>query len=215
MASPIFGRMSSVEKSVREPRQKRSIEKKARIIQAAFKVFGTKGFHKTDTTDIAREAKLATGTIYAYFKDKREIFLEAGKQFYAQVLQHLEHSFSSPPSFNESRSDLRRIVETLDTLTDLLWNFQKELLGLVSMDAEVKVFADKHREDVIDLIAKYLAPMNGGKGCSREGIHLAVTFLQSFYLQFEDVKEDRGVRLKLEFDLMARALAAVLLIEVD
>jgi AcrR family transcriptional regulator len=207
--------MSSVEKSVREPRQKRSIEKKARIIQAAFKVFGTKGYYKTDTTDIAREAELATGTVYAYFKDKKDIFLEASKQFYAQVLLHLEESFSASPSFLDSALDLRRIVETLDTLPDLLWEFQKELLGLVSLDTEVRACADHHREEVVDLIAKYLAPMNAGKGCSREGILLAVTFLQSFFLQFEDIKEDRAVRLKSEFDLMAKALAAVLLVEGD
>jgi AcrR family transcriptional regulator len=207
--------MHSAEKSVREPRQKRSIEKKARIIQAAFKVFGTKGYYRTDTKDIAKEAELATGTVYAYFKDKKDIFLEASRQFYAQVLRHLEESFSSSPSFRESRVDLRRIVETLDTLPDLLWDFQKELLGLVSMDSDVKACAEQHREEVIGLIAKYLAPMNGGKGCSREGIVLAVTFLQGFFLLFEDIKEDRTVRLETEFNLMAKALAAVLLVEDD
>jgi len=146
---------------------------------------------------------------------KKDIFLEASRQFYAQVLRHLEESFSSSPSFRESRVDLRRIVETLDTLPDLLWDFQKELLGLVSMDSDVKACAEQHREEVIGLIAKYLAPMNGGKGCSREGIVLAVTFLQGFFLLFEDIKEDRTVRLETEFNLMAKALAAVLLVEDD
>jgi AcrR family transcriptional regulator len=205
--------MNSMGKSVREPRQKRSIEKKARIIQAAFRVFGTKGYYKTDTTDIAREAELATGTVYAYFKDKKAVFLEASKEFYAQVLEHLEKSFSASPLFREPGVDLRRIVEDLDTLPEHLWDFQKELIGLVGMDREVRECAEPHREEVIDLVSRYLAPMNNGKGCSRAGVLLAITFLQSFYLQFEDVKDDRSTRLKLEFDLLAKALEAVLVVE--
>lgn len=195
---------------MREPKQKRSIEKKARIIEAAFKVFGTKGYYKSDTTDIAREAKLATGTVYAYFKDKKDIFQEASKQFYALVLQHLEQSFSLARSFQDPLLDLRRIVEDLDALPEQLWEFQKELIGLVSMDEEFKELAGKHREEIIDRIAKHLAPMNDGKGCRREGILLTVTFLQSFYLQFEDIRENRSARLKVEFDLMARVLVALL-----
>lgn len=202
-----------MERSLREPQQKRAIEKKARIIQAAFKVFGSKGYHKTDTTDIAREAELATGTVYAYFKDKKAVFLEASKQFFGQVLLHLEQSLSDTPRFSEPRTDMRRIVESLDTLPDLLWDFQKELIGLTAIDPEVRACTDRHREEIVDLIARYLAPMNGGKGCSRAGILLAVCFLQSFYLQFEDVKEDRATRLKLEFDLLAKALEAVLVAE--
>ena len=86
-------------------------------------------------------------------------------------------------------------------------------MGLVSTDREVRECADQHREEIIDLIARYLAPMNGGSGCSRAGIVLAVAFLQSFYLQFEEVKEDRATRLKLEFDLLGQSSLEAVLVQ--
>lgn len=60
---------------IREPRQKRSIEKKKKITQAGFKLFCENGFHNTNTNEIAKEAGVSTGIVYHYFKDKKAIFL--------------------------------------------------------------------------------------------------------------------------------------------
>jgi AcrR family transcriptional regulator len=60
---------------IREPRQSRSIEKKKKIAQAGFKLFCEKGFHHTNTNEIAKEAGVSTGIVYHYFKDKKAIFL--------------------------------------------------------------------------------------------------------------------------------------------
>lgn len=60
---------------IREPRQKRSIEKKNKIIKAGFKLFCEKGFYNTNTNEIAKKAGVSTGIVYHYFKDKKAIFL--------------------------------------------------------------------------------------------------------------------------------------------
>ena len=57
----------------RIPVQKRSIEKRKRILEAGFQLFCEKGYYKTNTIEIARHAKVSTGTVYSYFKDKKEI----------------------------------------------------------------------------------------------------------------------------------------------
>ncbi|MBP5405372.1 MAG: TetR/AcrR family transcriptional regulator [Clostridia bacterium] len=62
---------------VREPKQKRSIEKKERIIKAGYKLFAEKGYFNTNTAEIAKEAGVSTGIVYGYFRDKRDILLEA------------------------------------------------------------------------------------------------------------------------------------------
>ncbi len=61
---------------ISEPKQQRSIEKKRRIIEAGFKLFCEKGFYKTNTAEIAKEAGVSTGIVYRYFPDKKAIFLE-------------------------------------------------------------------------------------------------------------------------------------------
>lgn len=46
-----------------------------RITRAARKLFGENGFHGTTTAEIAREAGIAEGTIYRYYRDKKELLV--------------------------------------------------------------------------------------------------------------------------------------------
>jgi AcrR family transcriptional regulator len=43
------------------------------IIDAAYKVFSDKGYHKTGIADIAAELEMGHGTLYRYFKNKLDI----------------------------------------------------------------------------------------------------------------------------------------------
>ena len=62
-----------MEKSIRQPKQQRSIDKKERIIKAAYELFSENGYHGTVTSDIAKRAGVSTGIVYGYFADKRDI----------------------------------------------------------------------------------------------------------------------------------------------
>ena len=53
----------------------RSEDKHQRIIKAALKVFAKKGFYKSKVSEIAKEAEVADGTIYLYFKNKDDILI--------------------------------------------------------------------------------------------------------------------------------------------
>jgi len=70
-----------MESEVREPRQKRAIEKKEKIIKAGFDLICKNGYHSTNTAEIAKEAGVSTGIVYQYFKDKRSIFLEGLEEY--------------------------------------------------------------------------------------------------------------------------------------
>ncbi len=50
-------------------------EKHQQIIDAAIKVFAEKGFEGSKTRDIAREAKVAEGTIFRYFRTKKDLLV--------------------------------------------------------------------------------------------------------------------------------------------
>lgn len=65
-----------MERKTRKPTQKRSVEKYEKIIAAAFKLFNEKGYYNTTTVDIANEANVATGSVYSYFDDKKDIYIE-------------------------------------------------------------------------------------------------------------------------------------------
>ena len=53
----------------------KTVNKHGKIITAATKVFAKKGFFNARISDIAKEAKVADGTIYLYFDNKFDILL--------------------------------------------------------------------------------------------------------------------------------------------
>lgn len=69
-------------------------DKHNKITQAAVKVFARKGFFNARISDIAKEAKVADGTIYLYFNNKYDILIslfedEIGK-IILQVKNHID-----------------------------------------------------------------------------------------------------------------------------
>ena len=53
----------------------KAANKHSKIIHAATKVFAKKGFFNARISDIAKEAKVADGTIYLYFNNKFDILI--------------------------------------------------------------------------------------------------------------------------------------------
>ena len=54
--------------------EERKAETREMIVQAASRVFSEKGYHKAQIADIVKAAGISTGSIYAHFKDKRDLF---------------------------------------------------------------------------------------------------------------------------------------------
>jgi TetR/AcrR family fatty acid metabolism transcriptional regulator len=53
----------------------RDPDKAQQILDAAIRVFARKGFYHSRVSDVAREAGVASGTIYLYFKNKDDILV--------------------------------------------------------------------------------------------------------------------------------------------
>ena len=49
--------------------------KRERILEAAVRIFAEKGFYNAKVSEIAREASVADGTIYLYFKSKDDLLI--------------------------------------------------------------------------------------------------------------------------------------------
>lgn len=63
--------MGTAERKEREKQQRRND-----IVEAAEKVFFSKGFENSTMDDVAEMAELSKGTLYLYFKSKEELFHE-------------------------------------------------------------------------------------------------------------------------------------------
>ncbi len=75
-------------------------DKRARILDAAIKVFAERGFHTATVAEIARAAGVADGTIYLYFKGKDDLLLrlfdEKMTELLAEAKSELNKERSAP-----------------------------------------------------------------------------------------------------------------------
>ena len=67
----------------------KSTDKHRKIIRAATKVFAKKGFFNARISDIAKEAKVADGTIYLYFNNKFDILFCVFEQEIGKLIEHV------------------------------------------------------------------------------------------------------------------------------
>jgi TetR/AcrR family transcriptional regulator, fatty acid metabolism regulator protein len=69
--------------------QPQRTDKRTLITDAAIEVFADKGFHQARIADIARQAGVADGTIYLYFKNKEDLLLSVFEQKMDELLAGL------------------------------------------------------------------------------------------------------------------------------
>ncbi|MFS0722930.1 TetR/AcrR family transcriptional regulator [Paenibacillus sp. 1P07SE] len=76
-------------------------EKWTIILDAAYRLFGTKGFYETKMSEIADEAGIAKGTLYLYFSSKEELFTAMTKRDHDRFLSQLQRMLQPDNSLQE------------------------------------------------------------------------------------------------------------------
>jgi TetR/AcrR family fatty acid metabolism transcriptional regulator len=71
--------------------------KPQQIIEAAIRVFARNGFYNSRVSDIAREAGIASGTIYLYFKTKEEILVSLFREKMAEWVAYVRAELAPVP----------------------------------------------------------------------------------------------------------------------
>lgn len=128
----------------RIPKQKRSIEKREKIIKKGFELICKNGYYNTNTSDIAKYAGVSTGIIYQYFTDKKDIFIEGIKNYSDNIMFPILELLKST----------KIKIESLDKLLDEMLNiFIQE--HTMSKKAHEEMIALSHLdEDIADIFHK-------------------------------------------------------------
>jgi TetR/AcrR family fatty acid metabolism transcriptional regulator len=74
--------------------RKRVGNKREKIIGAAGRLFGEKGYHNTTTAEIAEAAGVAAGTIYIYFTSKEELLVAVFEEFLGTHMERLRQGIA-------------------------------------------------------------------------------------------------------------------------
>ena len=77
---------------------KRKGQKYDQIIDAAVKVIAQNGYHHSQVSKIAKEAGVADGTIYLYFKNKEDILVSLFEEKMGKFIQKIEEELAGESS---------------------------------------------------------------------------------------------------------------------
>ncbi|MCX5772562.1 MAG: TetR/AcrR family transcriptional regulator [Candidatus Hydrogenedentes bacterium] len=85
------------------------------ILDAAEKVFILRGFHKATVEQIAQEADFSVGTLYNFFKNKEELYIEVLEKITEEFRGDFERNVKGEP-------DAVRALENLIVLRVMHWD---------------------------------------------------------------------------------------------
>jgi len=95
--------------------ERRKLETRREIIEAAFDCFSERGYHATGIADIAARLGIGHGTFYRYFENKRDIVEHVISDLIERVLQALtaENAPDAVSTLEDYRTQSARIGESL------------------------------------------------------------------------------------------------------
>ncbi len=82
--------------------------RRRRIRGAAFGVFLEKGYQRARIRDITEAAGISTGTFYIYYRDKRELFMEAIDDLIQGTVEELERAAAKEGDFLKAAATIAR-----------------------------------------------------------------------------------------------------------
>lgn len=106
----------------------RKKEKYHQILEAAITVFAENGYHKSQVSKIAKEAGVADGTIYLYFKNKEDILISLFREKLGELVEKFQTSLEHITNAEDAIRTICRIHYTeLEADVDFAYVTQIEL----------------------------------------------------------------------------------------
>ena len=151
----------------------KSANKHSKIIRAATKVFAKKGFFNARISDIAKEAKVADGTIYLYFNNKFDILLSIFEQEIGSLIEQVnvliakendpqkmleifitKHLFEMKKNRNLAEVIQIELRQTNKVIRDYRDNKFSEYVNIISTIIKKGQQENIYRKDILPGIAK-------------------------------------------------------------
>ncbi|MBQ2938683.1 MAG: TetR/AcrR family transcriptional regulator [Clostridia bacterium] len=182
----------------RIPTQKRSIEKRNRIIEKGFELMCEKGYYNISTPDIASVAGVSTGIIYQYFNDKKDIFIEGVKNYSNTIM------FPMFTILETEKIKIDNIEELLGNIIDIFIKnhtiskkAHEELVAMSHLDDDVaKIFKESEFE-MTNKIVEILKYNNIELENAVEKIHIIIGIIENLCHEIVYHKHD-----KINYDIM-------------
>lgn len=189
---------------IREPIQKRSIEKKEKIIKAGFELICKKGYYNTNTAEIAKAAGVSTGIIYQYFKDKHDILVEGIKRYASDIFYPMLN-VTSDIKIDKNNLDcvLRNMINAFVENHKLSQIAHEEIMSMTHSDKEIAEFFQENEMAMTKNISKILLDNGFDAKNLDEKVHIAIHLIDDLcheivYHKHKDLDYDVMINLVIE-----------------
>ena len=181
---------------IREPIQKRSIEKKEKIIKYGFELICKKGYYNTNTAQIAKAAGVSTGIVYSYFNDKHDILLEGLKR-YANNIFYPSIDFITDTTITEKNLDeiVRKVISQFVTNHKLSQSAHEEITAMTHSDKDVAKFFHENEIEMTNVVVELLKKNNFDFKDLTERVHIIIGLIDNIcheivYHKHKDINYD-------------------------
>ena len=164
---------------IREPKQRRAINKKDRIIEAGFELICENGYYNTNTAEIAKKADVSTGIVYQYFKDKHDILMEAIEKYGEDIFFHmlkLSYKEINITNFNET---IRNMIENYVTNHKVSKIAHEEIMAMVHSDKDIADYYYKRELEMTDTLKTILIKNNFSEQNLYEKVHVMIGLIDN------------------------------------
>ena len=167
-----------MESEVREPRQKRAIEKKEKIIKAGFDLICENGYYSTNTAEIAKAADVSTGIVYQYFKDKHDIFMSSMEKYGEGIffpMLNANEDFKIQDFDKLIKSMIKQHIEEHKVSSIA----HEEITAMIHSDKEVAEYYYRKEMELTDKIKQILLNNNFKDEHLEEKVHIMLGMIEN------------------------------------
>lgn len=191
----------------RIPTQKRSIEKRNKIIEKGFKLMCEKGYYNTNTTEIAKYADVSTGIIYQYFNDKKDIFLEGVKNYSDSILYPMINILEEKSmDINNLDKIIEDVIDKFITKHTISKKAHEELMAMSHLDEDISNIFKESEIEMTEKIVSLLKENNIILENEKEKVHIIIGIVDN--LCHEIVYHNHK---KLNYDIMKKEVIKIIL----
>ena len=166
---------------IRIPTQKRSIEKRKKIIEKGFNLMCENGYFNTSTPDIAKVAGVSTGIIYQYFNDKKDIFIEGVKNYAESIMFPMIDILESENiKINDLDNLIKSILEKFIQNHNISKKAHEELMAMSHLDEDVSNIFKNNEIKMTDRIVKIFENNDIYLKNSKEKFHIIVGIIDNY-----------------------------------
>lgn len=167
------------ENEVRNPVQKRSIEKKNKIIEAGFNLICEKGYYNTNTAEIAKAAGVSTGIVYNYFNDKHDILIEGIKQLGASIFYPMLNMSQKELAKKDLKLILNKMIKHFIEDHKLSETAHEEIMAMTHSDPEIAYFFHEREFEMTQSITNLLIENGFNDENLKEKVHISIGLMDN------------------------------------